>query len=244
MSEEEKKQIKEDIDAGSSNNISDSKKDNIEYMDDELEKEDSNFDSIDFNMNPFNNNNEITNGERHKESDDFILSKKEDKNIQINNDLNDNLNFKLNIYPDTMNNQMMNSNPENISINTNIDYNNIFNNFNNNNTNDNNNFINYINGQEKNVFKNNFNKPIGFNNNVINNNVFNIGYDIKAAPFLPKSSNIQMNPNMNNININNNNNNSNNLLFSKGFQSWICPYCHNYNSKGKHYIFIIVFFNL
>jgi hypothetical protein len=242
MSEEEKKQIKEDKDAGSSNNISDSKKDNIEYMDDELEKEDSNFDSIDFNMNPFNNNNDLTNGERHKESDDFILSKKEDKNIQINNDSNDNLNLKLNIYSDTMNNQMMKSNPEHIGINN--DYNNIFNDFNNSNSINNNNLFDYIDDRGENVYNNNFNKSIGFNNNVINKNVFNIGYDIKAAPFLPKKSNIQINPNLNNININGNNNNNNNILFAKGFQSWICPYCHNYNSNGKRYFFKIIFFYL
>ena len=105
---------------------------------------------------------------------------------------------------------------------------------NNNIPNNNLNYINSQNEQEINLNKNNNNnnnKPIGFNNNVINNNVFNIGYDIKAAPFLPKNNNIQINPNINNININSTSNN--NFLFSKGLPSWICPICRNYNSRGK-----------
>ena len=105
------------------------------------------------------------------------------------NEFNDNFNFKLNIYSDTWKNPSINPNPENINISN--DYNNIFNhmNMNNNIPNNNLNYTNSQNEQEINLNKNNNNnnnnKPIGFNNNVINNNVFNIGYDIKAAPFLP-----------------------------------------------------------
>ena len=231
MSEEEKQQIKEEKELKSSRKNTDSKNDAFDNMEDEFDKEDSNFDSIDFNMNPFNNNNDKTCGEKHKESDDFNLSKKEDKNFQINNDYNDNFNLKLNIYSDTWKNPSLNQNPENNNINK--DYNNIFNNMNMNNNiqNNNINYINYQKEQDINLNNNTNNKPIGFNNNVISNNVFNIGYDIKAAPFLPKNNNIQIKPNINNVNINSSNNN--NFLFSKGLSSWICPICRNYNSRGK-----------
>lgn len=232
MSKEEKKQTTEEKEYISSNKNTDSKKDVMENLDDELDNEDSNLDSIDFNMNPFNNN-DTTNGEKHKESDDFSLSKKEDKNIQMNNLNDDNFNLKLNLYSDTWKNPMSNSNPENISLNFNNDYKNIFNNMNNNYfPNNNQNYINFLNEQGKIANKNVNNKPIGFNtNNAINNNFFNIGFDIKAAPFLPKNSNIQINPNINNLNVNSSNNND--YLFTKGLQNWICPFCHTYNSKGK-----------
>ena len=240
MSEEEKKQIKEEKELKSSRKNTDSKKDVFDNIEDEFDKEDSNFDSIDFNMNPFNNNNE-TSGEKHKESDDFILSKKEDKNFQMNNDFNDNFNLKLNIYSDTWKNPSLNPNTENINMND--DYKNIFNNMNmtNNIPNNNLNYINYQKEQEINLNKYSNNKPIGFNNNV-----FNIGYDIKAAPFLPKNSNIQINnSNINNININSSNNN-NNFLLSKILPTWICPICSNYNSRGKlqSFLYNIILYNL
>ena len=247
MSGEEKKQIKEEKELNSSRKNTDSKKEVFDGVEDEFDKEDPNFDSIDFNMNPFNNNNDITSGEKHKDSDDFILSKREDKNIQMNNDYNDNFNLKLNIYSDTWKNPSMNPNPENISINlNNNNYKNIFNNVNMNKNiqNNNMNFINSKNEPEIKLNKNTNNTPIGFNNNVINNNVFNIGYDLKAAPFLPKNNNIQINPNINNININSSNNNT--YLFSKGLPSWICPICRNYNSRGKlqSFLYNIILYNI
>ena len=83
-----------------------------------------------------------------------------------------------------------------------------------------------------------FNKNNDNNNNAINNNnLYNMNYDIKAAPFLPKNNNYQVNPNINNLNVNNVNNN-NNYLFAKGRQNWICPFCNNYNLRSKYeYLF-------
>ena len=81
------------------------------------------------------------------------------------------------------------------------------------------------------MYNNNSYSNIGYNNSVINNsNLFNINYDFKAAPFLPKNNNIAINPNINNININNNNN----FFSSKRPQSWVCLFCQNFNSKSKY----------
>ena len=134
-----------------------------------------------------------------------------------------------------MNININNNNNINNSIN---DYNNISNNNSSNiNQNNNNNYLNYnyniINQSNTNNIKNNntyssqssFNS-LGYNNT---NNLYNLPYDINANPFIPK--NIIMNPNINNIP-----NNTNDYLLPKSNQSWICSFCHNYNSRSKYYI--------
>ena len=125
-------------------------------------------------------------------------------------------------------NSQINLNSGNIQMSMNNNSN-FISNFNNNNAN--NNFINYI---EPNINNNNLYNNNSYNNmgyiNTSANNLYNINYDFKAAPFMPKNNNnIVNNSNINNININNNNN----FLLAKGRQSWICPFCQNFNSKSK-----------
>ena len=70
---------------------------------------------------------------------------------------------------------------------------------------------------------------MGYNNST--NNIYNISYDLKANPFIPK--NILINQNMSN-----NINSTNNLLLGKNNLSWICSYCQNYNSQSKYIKYI------
>ena len=179
-----------------------------------MDKEDPNFDSIDFNINPFNNNIDKANKEKDKESEDLSLVKEEEI-IKINNNNND-VNLKTNNVINALNNPQIIIIPEYTNINNNNTY---FSNVNNNN------FINY-NNANNNIYNNNPFNNTEYNNNVLNNNynLFNVIYDLKAAPFLPK--NININPNINKLNINND------LLQAKGQQSWICSFCQNFNSKS------------
>ena len=217
------------------NNINNSAQKNksLENVEDELDKEEPNFDSIDFNINPFNNNTEVTNKKNENDSEDFFFEQVEedDDTIKINKNTN-NINAinNINIIPNISNNPQFNLSPKNTNINqnNNNNNNNCFPNFHNNNGSGN--YLNY-NNSNNNMNNNNSYSNIGYGNNVINNsNLFNINFDFKAAPFFPENNNIPINPNINNLNINNNNN----LFQGKDRQSWICWYCQNFNSKSKY----------
>ena len=244
MNEKDKKKEETDSQASNTNNNDDVKNKTFDNIDDEFNKEEPNFDSIDFNINPFNSNIESGNiKEKDNESDDcFFLHEEEDKfkanidkdnNNDLNNDNNNDNNFKINNKLQPLNNLQMNLNSDNMQMNTN---NNFISNFNNNKVN--NNFINYIDKNNNNMYNNNIYNNFGYINNS-SNNLYNINYDLQAAPFMPKNNNEIVNSaNINNININNNNN----FLLAKGRQSWICPFCQNFNSKSKLYYLNIIFF--
>ena len=204
----------------------------IENLENELEKGEMNFDSINFNINPFNNNDNdndkdnINNKEKSLEndSDDLILEEKEDEDnkLELNNMQ---LNPKYNTSKDVIQaNFYSNENKEDKNI-----FNNIINFNSNSNSNDDNNL--YISDKNNNS-RNSYN----------NTNIHNYNYDLDANSFIPKNNNI--NNNNANANMNNNNNNSNNDFYSnKVRQSWICSFCHNFNSQSKNIFYFIFMFD-
>ena len=227
--EESNKEIKnEDKEKSEDNNIIN---DNFENI---LGKEDINFDSIDFNINPFNS--DIPEKKvKDNESEDLVLEEKEDDNFEVNkiqmnqkyhtsNDL-----LKVNYFSeDKSKEKEKDKNKEifniNNKINSRVNNNNINNNINYNNNNldnishINNNFINF-----------NLNNNFPFNENYNNskkifNNSNNINFDLEANSFIPRNSN------------NNNNDNNNDFFSNKIRQSWICSFCHNLNYQSKKYI--------
>ena len=230
---ETKNDEKENKDIGINENSS--KNDEIiENLENELEKGEMNFDSINFNINPFNNNDNdkdngngnynINNKEKSigNDSDDLILEEKEDEDnkLELNNMQ---LNPKYHTSNDVLqNNLYSNENKEDKNI-----FNNIINFNSNSNTKDENNF--YINDKNNNS-RNSYNMT----------NMPNINYDLDANSFIPKNNNI--NNNNSNVNMNNINNSNNDFYSNKVRQSWICSFCHNFNSQSKNiYYFIFMF---
>lgn len=199
------------------------KKENAnELLENDAEKEEMNFDSIDFNINPFNSN-DSKKEEKSEESDEFVLEEKEDnrfglKNIQLNkfhtsNDLLK-IDFFQNEEPNEIDSDKNKSQDKYNNLKKDIDNNNIFNDHNN---------INY--NLQKNEIKD-F-SPLNDNNNSRKsyNNSNNLNLDVGASSFFPK------NPNRSNNNINN-------FFMTKGRPSWICSFCHNFNFESKQ-IFLI-----
>ena len=198
-----------------------------EHFENILEKDDINFDSIDFNINPFNNDNPEKK-EKDNESEDLVLEEKEDDKFEVNNiQLNQKYHtsndlLKINYSPEDKliekdkNKKLCNHNNINI-INNNINYNNN-NNFDNNIANINNNVINYNTNNNNFLFNKNYN-----NSNKNFNNSNDINYDLEANSFIPRNND-------------NNNNNNNNFFSNKIRQSWICSFCHNLNYQSKKYI--------
>ena len=196
----------------SSNNLNE-KSSPIEKDDDIIEKEEMNFDSIDFNINPFNSKNS-KNDDKNDESEDLVLEEKEDdifnlKNLNLNpkfhtsNDL-----LKIDFFPEEAPKETdLDKNEEKI--------NNLFSDKNNNyiNNNLNNNIINEISSMNTN---NNSRKSY--------NNSNNLKLDLEANSFIPKNCNM--------------NDNLNNLFMAKGRTSWVCSFCHNFNYESKNIYFI------
>jgi hypothetical protein len=180
----------------------------------DIEKEEMNFDSIDFNINPFNSKNSKSD-DKNDESKDLVLEEKEDdifnlKNLNLNpkfhtsNDL-----LKIDFFPEEAPKETdLDKNEEKI--------NNLFSDKNNNNyinNNLNNNIINEISSMNTN---NNSRKSY--------NNSNNLKLDLEANSFIPKNRNM--------------NDNLNNLLMAKGRTSWVCSFCHNFNYESKNIYFI------
>ena len=89
-------------------------KNKISNVVDESNKEDTNLDSIDFNMDPFNKKYELVNKEDIKDSKELFSMEKEDNKNHMtifNNNINSN---KLNLNSNSSNNYEMNSNYKNI----------------------------------------------------------------------------------------------------------------------------------
>ena len=194
-------------------------KNKISNVVDESNKEDTNFDSIDFNMDPFNKKYELVNKEDIKDSKELFSMEKEDNKNHMtifNNNINSN---KLNLKSNSSNNYEMNSNYKNIGSNDNTGIMDYLNNINNNNTHSSINYMSPI-YLKNNLFYNNINKSIGYKDIALNkNNIMNI-------PFNYGNNKNSINPNFNNIN-------NNRYIFKTARQIWICPFCKNYNSEGK-----------
>jgi hypothetical protein len=177
----------------------------------DIEKEEMNFDSIDFNINPFNSKNSKSD-DKNDESVDLVLEEKEDdifnlKNLNLNpkfhtsNDL-----LKIDFFPE--------EDPKETDLDKNEEkINNLFSDKNNNyiNNNLNNNIINEISSMNTN---NNSRKSY--------NNSNNLKLDLEANSFIPKNRNM--------------NDNLNNFFMEKGRTSWVCSFCHNFNYESKKYI--------
>jgi len=199
-----------------SNNVNNlnEKSSGIENDDDIIEKEEMNFDSIDFNINPFNSKNSKSD-DKNDESEDLALEKKEDdifdlKNLNLNpkfhtsNDL-----LKIDFFPE--------ESPKETDLDKNNDkINDLFSDKNNNyiNNNLNNNSINDISSMNTN---NNSRKSY--------NNSNNLKLDIDANSFIPKNRNM--------------NDNLNNFFMAKGRTSWVCSFCHNFNNESKKIYYFI-----
>ena len=226
---EEKNEVKNEDKNEDSQNIDKEKSQDNNILNDHfeniLEKDDINFDSIDFNINPFNSDNPEKK-DKDNESEDLVLEEKEDDKFEVNNiQLNQKYHtsndlLKINYFPEEKpkekdnNKEIRNNNINN--INNNINYNN--NNSDNNIANINNNFINYNSNNNNFLFNENYN-----NSKKNFNNSNEINYDLEANSFIPRNSN-------------NNNNNNNNFFSNKIRQSWICSFCHNLNYQSKKYI--------
>ena len=214
------------------------------FNEQDKEKDEINFDSIDFNMNPFNNenqteqensqnikyNNDTQIGQKYK-STNYLTKKDIDekdlntKNLKSNNDndistINVNNNIRNIQSPKTLINPIYTYYNDNTSVNNN-----------------NNQYI-----MPKTY--NNFGSKSMISNPLISNPINNINYN---------SNHLIQNLN-NQINYSNNNNNSfyynitninqinyinNNFNFSPLYrkQNWICSHCTSFNSEGKNYLF-------
>ena len=256
--DEEKKVIK-----GNKNeeiiNVFNLEKERYLIYDQDKEKEEINFDSIDFNINPFNN--EEINKKEEKNPDKLLLEKKDDteghsqnpkyNDIQYRQKYQSNiiLQKKENIKQDLME-KKLSSNKDN-----NVNFNNIQ---------DNRKETSFSNLLFKTIYNDNEN-----NNSIIKSydNYPNINIDSKAIipkpvdninsnynPFLRNFNNqinyinnnlennqIKINSNINQMNyINNYGNNQINYINSNNYfpmlihNNWICSICNNYNSGGKN----------
>ena len=191
-----------------------------ENVENQIEKEDVNFDNIDFNINPFNSDNS-KNDEKSNESNEFVLEEKEDEIFELNNiSLNPKFHtsnelIKVDFFQDNNNIKEKEYNKNNL--------NNIINN----------NFTNYItniNPKKKDENKDQFNDRNNNSRKSYNNsNILNL--NLEANSFIPKK--------------NNNNNNYNNFFSTKGRTIWVCSFCHNINFESKKYIYFynIIFYS-
>ena len=197
-----------------SNNINDlnekssanEKEDDI--IEKDIEKEEMNFDSIDFNINPFNSKNSKSD-DKNDQSGDLVLEEKEDdifnlKNLNLNpkfhtsNDL-----LKIDFFPE--------EDPKETDLDKNKDkINDLFSDKNNN----------YINNNINDISSMNTNN----NSRKSYNNSNNLKLDLEANSFIPKNRNM--------------NDNLNNFFMAKGRTSWICSFCHNFNYESKYIYFI------
>ena len=221
QNDEENKNAKQKDDIDNSFENKEKSKQNEEnnlIFENKLEKDDINFDSIDFNINPFNDDNPEKK-KKDNDSDELVLEEKEDDKFDLNNIP---LNTKYHTSNDLLKiNIFSKDNQEEKEVDKKV-INNISNNNNNNNYlniigNNNNNFLNYN--------SNNFISNDIYNNSRKSyNNSNNINYDLEANAFIPKN--------------NNNNNDNNNFFPNKNRQSCICSFCHNLNYESKYYLFI------
>ena len=179
-----------------------------EIIEKDIEKEEMNFDSIDFNINPFNSKNSKSD-DKNDQSGDLVLEEKEDDIFNLNK-----LNFnpKFHTSNDLPKIDFLEESPKEIDFDKNKDkINDLFIDKNNNNINLNNNSINDISSMNTN---NNSRKSY--------NNSNNLKLDLEANSFIPKNRNI--------------NDNLNNFFMAKGRTSWVCSFCHNFNYESKKYI--------
>lgn len=173
-----------------------------------IEKEEINFDSIDFNINPFNSKNSKSD-DKNDDSNDLVLEEKEDDIFDLRNL---NLNPKYHTSNDLLKIDFF---PKETDLDKNKDkINDLFMDKNNNYINDNlnNNSINDISSMNTN---NNSRKSY--------NNQNNLKLDLEANSFIPKNRNM--------------NDNLNNFFMEKGRTSWVCSFCHNFNYQSKKNIF-------
>ena len=227
--------------------------------DKDKEKEEINFDYIDFNINPFNNE-EISKKEQ-KNKDELILEKKVDKEGELQkkyNDIQNRQKYRLNNYLNK-NNENIEEDLEEKQFSSNNDIN-----------------ILNVKDNRKDALLSNFSSKTNYYNQ--NNNAIVKSYDIypnintDSKTIIPKSiynSNSNYNPFLPNFNnqinyINNNNgnnqinymnpinyinnygnnqinfinNNNNNFFPMSTHQNWICSLCNNFNAGGKN-LFII-----
>ena len=137
-------------------------------MEYQMEKEDINFEDIDFNINPFNNDNS-KDDEKSSESNELVLEEKEEEKSKLNN-------IPLNQKFHTSNELVkIDFFQDNISKEIKFDKNNL-------NNIDNNNISNNKNGNNNQLID-------------INNNSDNLKLDLKANSFIPKNSNNNYNNN-------------------------------------------------
>lgn len=229
------------------------------------EKEEINFDSIDFNINPFNY--EEINKKEEKNPDKLLLEKKDDKEGQTQNPKYNDIQYrqkyqsniilqkKENIKQDLMEKKLSSNNDNNAN----------FNNFQ---------------GTRKETSFSNLLIKTTYNDNENNNSLIksydnypNINIDSKTIipkpvdninpnynPFLRNFNNqinyinnnyennqIKINSNINQMNyINNYRNNQINYINNNNYfpmfihNNWICSICNSYNSGGKN-LFILIF---
>ena len=139
-------------------------------MEYQMEKEDINFEDIDFNINPFNNDNS-KDDEKSSESNELVLEEKEEEKSKLNN-------IPLNPKFHTSNELVkIDFFQDNISKEIKFDKNNL-----NNIDNNNNNISSNKNGNNNQLID-------------INNNSDNLKLDLKANSFIPKNSNNNYNNN-------------------------------------------------
>ena len=101
MSESEDKKRKENINIDSNKPKQDKNYDLNESSENESDKEEPNFDTIDFNINPFNSQNDS----KKRESDDFTVKQKEDDKLNKNNsDINGDIKLNSEISDNIFNN--------------------------------------------------------------------------------------------------------------------------------------------
>ena len=216
--ENKKNQINHNENLSNNNEKSIEKENANDILENETEKEEMNFDSIDFNINPFNSNDEKKE-EKSDESDEFVLEEKELKNIQYNKFHTSNDLIKIDPFQEEEPNEIE------------LDKNKIQDNDKNNNLKDDNNIFSSNNSINYNVQNNEIKDFSSINDNSNSrksyNNSKNINLDIGANSFIPK------NPNRSNNNINN-------FFMTKGRPSWICSFCHNFNFESKQNI---IYFN-
>ena len=165
-----------------SNNINNlnEKSSTFDKDDDIIEKEDMNFDSIDFNINPFNSKNSKSD-DKNDESKDLVLEEKEDDIFNLNK-----LNFnpKFHTSNDLPKIDFLEESPKEIDFDKNKDkINDLFSDKNNN----------YINNNINDISSMNTNN----NSRKSYNNSNNLKLDLEANSFIPKSRN--MNDNLNNF---------------------------------------------
>ena len=210
--EDKQNQIQNNQMKDTSNNINDlnEKSSANEKDDDIIEKEEMNFDSIDFNINPFNSKNSKSD-DKNDQSGDLVLEEKEDDIFNLNK-----LNFnpKFHTSNDLPKIDFLEESPKEIDFDKNKDkINDLFTDKNNNNINNNlnNNSINDISSMNTN---NNSRKSY--------NNSNNLKLDLEANSFIPKNRNM--------------NDNLNNFFMVRGRTSWVCSFCHNFNYESKKYI--------